>query len=224
MAGVIGEVDAAARQRRAARANRRARRRGRATGHHGSAGTASSSSRAIELRAPWRGCGVAQVTRLPAAMIAMPREQGVALPVPSSPSTAWAQQRDGQRRHAPLLGHDAGETLGKAERAAEHADIGGQRGGERRRPAEPGHAGGIAGRHQQQRVGDAVGELVVERAEPATTCRLRSRPCRRADCTTRRSWTQARPRRSRPAGSARQDQRRRRSPRRRSTRPRSGSA
>ena len=57
------------------------------------------------------------------------------------------------------------KSCGRAERAAEHADVGGQGGGERAEPAERRPANGVAQSDDQQRIGDAVGELVVERPD-----------------------------------------------------------
>ena len=98
---------------------------------------------------------VTQVTSDPAAMMAAVTSSGQR-PAEKNDSDGLRDEAGGQRRHAPLLGHDAAEILREAERAAEDADIGGERGKQRAGPAEPGQAGGIAERHQEQRVGDAV--------------------------------------------------------------------
>ena len=57
------------------------------------------------------------------------------------------------------------KSCGQPERAAQHADVGRHRGGQRRQPAEPGSADGVTQRHDEQRVRDAIRHLVVEHAD-----------------------------------------------------------
>jgi len=71
-----------------------------------------------------------------------------------------------QHRHAALLGHDAAEVLGKADRSSEDPDIGGECGEQRSKPAKPGKTAGITGGDEQQTVGDPVGEFVIDRPAP----------------------------------------------------------
>jgi hypothetical protein len=59
------------------------------------------------------------------------------------------QKRDRQNRHSPLLWQKPAKILELAERAAQNADIRGEDGEQRRQPAKPWIARGIAERHQK---------------------------------------------------------------------------
>jgi len=70
----------------------------------------------------------------------------------------------GQHGHALLLGHRPPEILRQAERTAEDANVRRNGGRQCAEPAEVRFTHDVADRHDEQRIGDAIGNLVVQRA------------------------------------------------------------
>jgi hypothetical protein len=101
-----------------------------------------------------------QVTRLPAAMMITATRRLTRLPQRAS-SIAW-EKSERQNRHSPLIWQRPAKVLQLAEGAAQHTDIGSQHGKQRRQTAEPWIARRVAERHQKQRIGQAVRDLVEQ--------------------------------------------------------------
>src|SRR6185312_15700385 len=69
----------------------------------------------------------------------------------------------GQDRHAMRLRHRAAEVLRQTQRAPQHANVGGDRRGQRAEPTDFGQIHVIAERDDEERIRDAIRNLVVER-------------------------------------------------------------